>query len=159
MLGEPRAVIRVHDEGENGCNRVDACLGVVIRRTVQPGEQNGMHRHDCKRNTRIRVAQIVGEEENSDGSSRNKNAGRITRPSRMPFGAAFGAKCRTKPRTVATAVSETKYQTKGRAATFVAANESETMNEISRYAITRLRMRAQAPTMAAVPTRDVRSQT
>ena len=77
--GEPRAVIRVHDEGENGCNRVDACLGVVIRRTVQPGEQNGMHRHDCKRNTRIRVAQIVGEEENSDGSSRNKNAGRINK--------------------------------------------------------------------------------
>ena len=76
----------------------------------------------------------------------------------MPFGAAFGAKCRTKPRTVATAVSETKYQTKGRAATFVAANESETMNEISRYAITRLRMRAQAPTMAAVPIREVRSQ-
>ena len=77
--GEPRAVIRVHDEGENRRNRVDTCLGIVIRRTVQPGEQNGMHRHDCKRNTRIRVAQIVGEEENSDGSSRNKNAGRINK--------------------------------------------------------------------------------
>ena len=77
--GEPRAVIRVHDEGENRRNRVDACLGIVICRTVQPREKNGMHRHDCKRNTRIRVAQIVGEEENSEGSSRNKNAGRINK--------------------------------------------------------------------------------
>ena len=77
--GEPRAVIRVHDEGENGCNRVDACLGVVIRRAVQPGEQNGVHRHDRKGNTCIRVAQIVGKEENGDGSSRDENTGRINK--------------------------------------------------------------------------------
>ena len=72
-------MIRVHDEGENGCNRVDACLGVVIRRTVQPGEQNGVHRHNCKRNTRVRVAQVADEEENGDGSSRDKNTGRINK--------------------------------------------------------------------------------
>ena len=68
------------DEGENGCNRVDACLGVVIRRTVQPGEQNGVHRHnDRKRNTCVRVAQVAGKEENGDGSSRDKNTGRINK--------------------------------------------------------------------------------
>ena len=77
--GEPRAVIRVHDEGENGRNRVDACLGVVIRRAVQPGEQNGVHRHNRKCNTCIRVAQIVGKEENGDGSSRDENTGRINK--------------------------------------------------------------------------------
>ena len=72
-------MIRVHDEGENRRNRVDACLGVVIRRAIQPGEQNGVHGHNCKSNTRVRVAQIVGEEENSDGSGRHKNAGRINK--------------------------------------------------------------------------------
>ena len=77
--GEPRAVIRVHDEGENRRNRVDTCLGVVICRAVQPGEQNGVHRHNCKGNTCIRVAQVAGEEENGDGSSRDEDTGRINK--------------------------------------------------------------------------------
>lgn len=52
-----------HDEEERmDAIEVDAYMGVVIRHCRSAGEQNGVHRHNCKRNTRVRVAQVAGEE-------------------------------------------------------------------------------------------------
>ena len=52
------------------------------------------------------------------------------RPSRKPVGTRREFRRMSRPRIMASTVSATKYHTKGRAATFVAASASETKKEI-----------------------------